>query len=169
MKHFYCFSPLILTSWKRFVFLWAQILLVTFEQGDCFVCLTWFCPSDPTALMESVFSIADVSLLRISCQQKTGSNQRIGYLCSPLYLEACLMRLCEYCKIRWSVLSLGLEEKFLKLLVVTVITCQSGFFSSERHGIFASFIVWSLVFSILVFQRDGHSEPTHLFCILNLG
>lgn len=33
------------------------------EQGDCFVYLAWFCPPGPIALMESIFSTADVSIL----------------------------------------------------------------------------------------------------------
>ena len=65
---------------------------VIFEQGHSFVCLNWFYPFDPIALMNSVFSIAGVHLLSISCQQKFSSNQSIGDLYSPLYLEACLMR-----------------------------------------------------------------------------
>lgn len=107
---------------------------VAFEQGDGFVYLTWFCPSDPIALMESAFSIAGVSLLSISCQQKFSSNPRVGYLCSPLYLEAGVTRSVSVAR-----------------------------FAD------ASSAVCPLIFSVLVFQRDGHSEPTHLFCILNLG
>lgn len=42
------------------------------------------------------------------------------------------------------------------------------FFSSQRHGYCIIYIA-ALLFSILGFQRDGHSEPTHLFCILTLG